>query len=300
MRSKVKVALSIFVIVLIGYITKDIWINYPKLYELSYGALVYISLLFLSAQICNGYKLYMFLKRFDVNLKFFEWFGLVSIRSLGNYLPLSAGSIYNSIYLKYNKNFSYSHFAAVYSVNIIFLMASSSTLGVLLNLIIFIQKGYINLYLLGLFLLLIFFQIIILFPTPVFLKNHKIRMVLLQLRGGIDILKSSPVFILKIFFINVFVLILLSFRFFVIFKQLDLSISLIETILIISLMPILNLITVIPGNLGIRESILGGLAELTAQSFSNAFMAGIIDRVVTLLWIFMTGVFFYFKLFKKC
>jgi len=295
-----KYIISLLILGTIVYLTRNTWSEIETLKQLNLYQILIISGFFLLFQIINGIKLKIVLNIFKVKTSCKEWFGLITLRSLGNYLPLSAGSIQNSIYLKKQKDFSYTKFITAYSANIVILLFSSGIMGLIMLLINYYKTENIITPLLIIFLVIsITAAILLIIPIPRSNNTNIVYRNINRIRKGWNIIKKSRIALYLLIALSVLSFISLGGRFYILFQAINYEFSFTQTMLVVLLIPVLNLVTILPGNLGIRESIIGGLTSLQNISFNSGFVGGVIDRIITLFWIFLLGIIFLFILIKN-
>ena len=294
MNNILKVALILFFIGSLFWITYDEWSLFQgKIRSISLISIAEISALFIFSQCINGYMLKEFLKVFKINLEFQEWFGLISIQSLGNYLPLSAGLASNAVYLNLNKQLSVFNFVSYVAGHTLLKCFTLGTIGLLLisyRAIFYNEfKPLISIILLA----LLTFSCVAIF-TKNFKSEYKLLQFFLQIQDGWKHIKRDQYLLVKSITSHIFSLIIIALQFQIVFMEIDIEISYIVILLITILTNIIRITSIFPGNLGLRESISGFVTETYSLSFGLGLVGAVVTRVISMFWIFLFGIIFSF------
>ena len=104
----------------------------------------------------------------------------------------------------------------------------------------------------------------------------------INIRQNRQILWNSTLF-------HIISLVLIALQFKIAFIELDIDINFFIIILLTIFTNIIKIASLLPGNLGIRESISGFVTASYNISFGVGLLASIITRVVSMFWIFLFG-----------
>jgi len=287
-------------IALIVFLTRGQWGAIKNIAEIKFSTMVLASAFFLLSQVIAGYIFKLLVSVFDVHLQFKEWFGLVAIRSFGNYLPLSTGVALSATYLKINKNLKLSSFASFFSTITIFTVFTNSILALTILLWTFLFKKTFPPIILSIFVFLFLFCLMILIlPLPKLKETGKISKFINNIHGGWLLIKSRKKLLIKVMTLQTIYVLCLALQLHLIFDDLNYTISILQSLLIILLSSMIRLTTIFPGNLGLRESIIAFMGKELGYPIGAGFIASAIGRIICLVWIFFFGIIFSFILLGK-
>lgn len=268
--------------------------------------LVYILLcsLFASFSVAYGFRNLMIL--FNVPLKFREWIGLSVTNSMYNYiLPFQGALLIRAQYLKRKYGFEYSKYAALSGgALLIGLMVASFTSMVLL-MVKYGISGYLYKDLLILVGILFFITILISFFLW-FIDLTRIKsgwiwldLQILNFSTGINVFKKNNSMLLIIAVTNLALFFFMGLRLYFSFKAIDVPVGLLEIIVIQAISVFSMILPITPGNLGVREGIIGLISVMLKIRLEDAVLAAALDRVVGMVVIFIFGSIYHFVLMKE-
>lgn len=248
-------------------------------------------------QLANAYTLQILINVFDIKVAILTCVGLVSVQSFGNYLPLNAGVLYNAGYLKLKRGLPLTQFISLTASSLVLMVFAYGLIGTILMSLNFYITNEINFIMLSVSVVFVFIGLIFLFiPLPFFKEKNSLFRWINHVQNGWRIIRNDRNVLIKIILVHTVVLILLSLRFFIIFKDLNSNIGLIGIALLTIMTTVLRFNSIFPGNLGLREAVAGGVSKSFGFSFNIGLLAGIIDRIVAMFWIFLLGIIFSFIL----
>lgn len=259
---------------------------------------VVISLIVGGTIIINGLKNKVLVKSFGINLKISEWFGLSVVNSFWNYLPFQGGLVAKGAYLKKKHEFPYTSYLAVVIASYMITFLVYGFLGCLGLLI-----GYINSFSVSPIILLIY---LFLFLVPLIIviflrysKNIKFSWnILQQLYQGIKIIFSKRTIIIYLILIDALAVVIFTLRLGTAGYVLGFDIPLLFYFLVTPLALLAIFTSITPGGLVIREAIIGVFAGWTGVQATESVAASVLDRGVSMIWIFIFGIFFNYYLSK--
>ena len=238
---------------------------------------------------------------FDVVLSFKEWFGLTVCNTMFNhYLPARGGTVLKAYYLKKKHSLSYPHYAALMAGSVFLVLALASLVGLLIVLLVSAVTGRFIVSLAAAFSL-IFLGVLLtglitkqLLRLKIHKKFSRLSLFLSNLRDGLSLFSAHKKHALDFCLLSLFFLLIMAARLYLCFLALGFGVQFWAVLLIMIITEFSFLISVIPGNLGIKEGIIvfsGGFFGITAD---QALAAAILDRAVSLVVIFGFG-FIYSK-----
>ena len=262
--------------------------NLTKLTEIPPQSLVVLSLFCVTYQIILGIELRILCSIFDVELSLLESIGLSSTRSIANYLPLGAGIISNALYLKKLKGLKYRSFISIVLTNTVLMIATSSAIGIIAC-VTSPYKNYNTQIIFTLFLILLSVLLILILmsiwcPASMHISNFS-KNLTNKLQEGLSILNRNHRKLYAIISIKLITIALLSFKMKILFTSIDLDLTSLSIILLVTSTLSFQIITILPGNIGITESIAGIISASTGSDFQIGFIGFAIDRLIQFIWI---------------
>ena len=259
--------------------------------------LIVLRLLFLGL---NGYFLKIFARLFNVKLAVWEWFGLAFVTTMGNYLtPFSGGMLVRATYLKVRHAFPYAQFISLLAASYLLTFWVAGVLG----LVAVLQLGAVTG---GETLLLIFFAVLVTAVTLIFFlptfklpSQWRIIKIVNEMLVGWGKIRTNSGLLLRLGSINLVSMLLNGLAFWLAFHALDISVSFPKALLI-SLSAVFSVVlTITPGNLGIREAIIGLTGELIGIGVGEGLIVALLIRASTLVSAFTLGPLFSYRLTRE-
>jgi len=260
-------------------------------------SMVLLRLLFVAL---NGYYLKLFAQIFDVQLHVREWFGLAFITTMGNYLtPLSGGMVARATYLKVRHALPYTQFLSLLTASYLIIFWVAGVLG----LVVAWQLKAVEQ---GRDIVVIFFvamitAVSILFFLPPFHLPERWRLLRLfnAAMDGWQRIRTDRTLLIKLGMANLLGMVLNGLAFWFGFLALHIPVALPKAILI-SLSTVFSVVlTVTPGNLGVREAIVGLTGELIGVDGGEGLLVALLIRATTLTSVFVLGPLFSFLLSRE-
>ncbi len=285
-----------FTLVLMGAIllsSRSHWSEFADIRVISPGAIGWLSILFIATSLVNGYRLKIFAQAFGVTLPFTEWYGLECVRAFANYLPLSAGLAHNAAYLKAKNNLPVTKYVSLTAGSTILMLLSFGGWGVLLLGGGRLLTGNLNWAMMGLSAFFIAAAVAALaVPLPGLQSENRIMRQLTSVRDGWALIRADKRLLAKVLLLQTLILVFLSTRFYIIFKEIAAPLGFVGVVVLTIMTTLIRFTSLFPGNLGLREAIAGGVTRSFGLSFQSGFLAGVIDRLVAMAWIFTLGIIF--------
>ena len=234
---------------------------------------------------------------YNIYLKPLEWWGLPQIRRLFNLLFFKSGTVTAAYYLKSNYNLSYSRFIIIQGSEKIIDLFTFSTIGFILSCSIlgFSDRGKLVVSLFGIFIISLYY---FLFVSSISLKESD-NWFMSRMRKGFDIwneFKSNTSAIKKIVLVETVQVLTKAGRYFVSFYILNSRIDYVECIVIALVIFFVGFVTLLPGNIGVNEAIVGTIAIFFNHDFDGGVVATTLDRVIGIFWAALSGALFFNRL----
>jgi uncharacterized membrane protein YbhN (UPF0104 family) len=293
-------AITLATIGLTLWLTRDQWHQFKNITQVSPPTIVWLSVLLLFIEIANGYTLKLILETFGIKLKVVEWLGLDFMRAFGNYLPLNAGIVSNAAYLKYKKELPITKFMSYLIGNMLIMIGTYGGLSVILLLLRYLATNRLNLPILlvslGFFITTV---IIMSVKMEEISYDNKIINWLKSAHDGWCLIKQQKSLVVKVIILQIIIIILLSLRYWVVFKELEYSMDIYALVVLTVMTTIVRFASLFPGNLGFGEALSGALSESFGLGFSQGVLAAVIIRITEVFWIFLLGAIFSFILINN-
>jgi len=295
-----KIFILIFVCALVYLLAKPE--QFLILNNISVASFCFLVLLSYLVIFVNAWRFRYLCKIFDISLTFTEWFGLTVCTTMYNYFtPASGGAVARAVYLKKKHDLSYSEYASLWASIYWVIFFISSTIAIVLGVVLYSPETKY-------YLLIIIFSSVLLLGTiasgliALFFDLSRIplpgarlcNMASIFSRGIARFKKNRSILLLVCIFCLGFIF-LSAVKLYWAFESLGISVSLSKVILIQTFMSISLVISITPGNLGIREGIVGVFSGILGISVEQAIFGALLDRVVSLAVVFFLG-FIYSRL----
>jgi uncharacterized protein (TIRG00374 family) len=246
-----------------------------------------------------GYGYKKLLEVFGIDLHFKEWFGLTACNAMFNYyVPAKGGTVARAYYLQRHYGLKYSYYASLTAAAYLICLVLFSTLGLAALLLNFFLRREFSI-ILGLILLICFAASILLAISIRFFFSakkgtgiKKLDRLMQNIREGLAYFSKdrSPALYFGLY--TGAYLLIMSARLFLCFHFLDVKLNFIHALMIRSMTQFSFLVSLIPGNLGIKEGLIVFLSGEFQISSDQAVLAALIDRVVAMMVVFGLGFIF--------
>jgi|SRR3989344_6258006 len=280
-----------------------------ELASLHPAAIASIILLQFLTLVLNDLTIKTIIAKLGTKLNFSQGLFAAYISSFGNYfLPLSGGAALRAVYLKRNHNFSYKKFISMmYGMYIVSFLATSSVVLV----------SMAGLYVLdGLFVLSLYLLMAFLFLFTLSLSSARIRVddVILRFFGrfrlsrpfvdkankvtvGWKQLTKERKLVIKLLSYALLNIFTRAIMYFIAFQAIGIDINFLQALIYNSIISLSLYLTVTPGSIGIRETML--LLFGTGLFFSDTAILAVslIDRASLIL--LLLGLFVWFHFVKR-
>jgi len=300
MKKRYSFILALLLMGIVLYLSRGELSNTKIVRTFQFSSIIWISFFFLLAQLTFAVQLKVVLSVFSINLKFVEWFGLISIQSLGNYLPFSGGTISNIAYLKVNKKLPVSDYLGYLAGDTVLKIAIYGALGLGFlfgNWILFNQFNATIFLIIGIFFVL---GLLLVFLPSISLKtdNKPIRWIISLHEGWIKIRNNAKVLTLCIL-THILTLVFISLQYYFIFKELHFQFNILSIFVLTIITNLVRIASLFPGNIGLRESVSGMVLLLLGFPFGIGVTASLLGRIINMFWIFLFGSIFSYILLNS-
>lgn len=248
----------------------------------------------------NGLFLREFATKFEVRLRWKEWFGLSVVTTMGNYLtPFSGGMIARAAYLKQRHAFPYTQFATLLASNY---LVNFWVIGVVGALILLTLGREMQHY----WQVLVFFVAVVasisalmLFPTVrLHWKNRVARTVNTSLEGW-RLVRNDRLLLARLVVFALINAFLNGLSFWVAYDAIGSRIPFNSALLIGLLTSFSLLVRITPGNLGIQEAVVSLSSGLLGTGVGQGLLVALLMRSATVILAFTLGPIFSFLLTRE-
>ena len=260
--------------------------------KLNYS-LIMVLLIFLT-WITNAFQSKVLLDAQGVRISFIDNFYLVCASACGNYLPFRLGTVFRMYYLKKHFNYKYHNFGYFLLFRFSILFVITGGIGTICIIYLYVSYLKFNFYLL---LIMVSFIIIPVFGynlqrsnilNLLFLKYPMINYEKFKNDFGFLINDRKLIFKMSAFiFLQV---LLFTFRFYISMVLIQINLPLIVLFFMAPIAIITSLLTITPGGIGMRETLLGMVSGLTGYGFETGVFMATIDRAILILMTLVFGI----------
>jgi len=268
-----------------------------SLRQIAWYDLVGLILLSMLIMLILGVQFKYLILIFGLNLPFREWLGLTAINTMCNYyLPARGGLIVRGAYLKHQYNFPFSRYTSLVMVSQLLMLGVAAILGIifLVNSIDIFAEN--TLPLLGLFSSVLIITLSTYQIMPILAMQSarfdKLKPFLQQFMEGLESWRQHHFAMVYFSLLMAILIFLWGLRLYVCFTALGEPVNFEQIMIIQTLISLSFVISITPGNLGIKEGITAFSASLVGISPTTALLASLVDRAVAVLVVFSMGLIF--------
>jgi len=267
--------------------------QFKDLARMDLATLGLVSFLFFLLQTLSGYRMHRLCKSYAVAMRPLEWFALIWVKSFFNLLPLNAGIASNAAYLKIRHGLSVTSF-----VNISILVAIVTTLvyafmGLVCMGVRYLQTGAAVISLSALLLLLFAASILLLIATiPAVSSTTRLGRLINQVRESSEVIRQDKPLLRLLIFYQVLHFLLFLGIYLALFKELDYPLDLTSIAMLVIFYNLIQIVTIFPGNIGVRETVAGGVSQLLGFSFMDGMLGAVAFGLISILWDIVLGALF--------
>jgi uncharacterized membrane protein YbhN (UPF0104 family) len=258
-------------------------------YSLRPELFVVVSALTLISLFVRGVANRLHFGALGVTASILEWFRLVAVTSFTNYLPLSAGLVAKAIFLKRMHDMPFRRFAVGQATLLLLIVATNGFVGLAVLALVFPEHlfGVIGL---GFGVMILAGSLLIL---PQDLREAlSPRWFPYAASVGSDARRNWP----GVAACQLAMLLAASLGLQLCFAMGTSKVSLAACVIFTAAAVLTRFVTIVPGALGVREFLIGGLAVLTGFDGRDAVVASILARAAEIAVVFILGGIFTFSL----
>jgi uncharacterized membrane protein YbhN (UPF0104 family) len=255
--------------------------------SVSMSALIVISSLFIVISLSFGLQLKILMNHYNLDIGFFECYGLVRTSSFINLLlPFGGGASFKAIYLKRLLKLRYSSFIA------------SMAIANIIKIMIFALAAVFLVMPLGGVLSPVS---IIIFCASLFflLLGHKLKKLDITSAGYVSRvidewqkIKKDRMTIMKLVCLSLFLFVATTFSTCLLFRAFSVDIPVRAGGTIAAFTSITGLLNLVPGNLGIREALFILISRAYGIEINESVHAAALGRLLQIIWTFVLASIF--------
>ena len=260
---------------------------------LALGVLLALMLL---GRLCQGIQFRALCSVFDLELTFWEWFGLTVCKSMYGFLmPGRPGTALQAVYLKKKHGFAFTKFGSLFAATNVLNAVTAGVVGLAACGAEFLRGGPMPASVVlaaGFFLAcsvggaLVF---VLATGSVKFLPFERLRRLGLRVQEGVDLFLAHPGVLGWVAGLVAVRYLLAGLALFVAGRSVGLELNLMQGILMASLGSFGLFLPLTPGGIGISEGIISGVAELLGLSPELAMLGALVKRAAGVLTVFVIG-----------
>lgn len=247
----------------------------------------------------NGLKIREVVNLFGVRLSFREWYGMAAITNFYNYFIPKGGVALAAAYAKKTHGFDYSKYLSFAMGDVLVVFMVSGVLGFSASVYGSVIRVFEGWFISGAFLGLAAVMAGIILLPEVRLPEKGILIKLNRVLRAWDILRKETSLVVKLFLLNLMVLVVFGLRYYILFRVFSSEVPLFVCFLISPLSLIVRMIGVVPGGYGLGEALAGFMTKLADFGFVPGTVISLIDRVIIMSLAFVQGSIFSYLLIRK-
>lgn len=298
-RKHIYMALFLVITVLFVIFVRENMDYLRRASQVHVGVLILVVALALANRFIHGLKIKITAKVLGIDLRFMDWYGMAVINNFYNYFLTKSGTALAATYAKKAHGFPYSRYMSLVMGDVLLMFTAAGVLGFTASFYAAtndLLEGWIPSIIFLCFLLgalCIVLLPAIKFPDKgIFIKVNNVM-------HGWNSIRKNTALVLKLFFLNLTLMILFGLRYFIIFRVFSSDIPLFLCLLISPINFIVQIVSIIPSAYGIREALAGLITKLANFGFVPGAMASLVDRVIMISIAFIQGPIFSYLLVKK-
>lgn len=265
-----------------------------KLFRILYISplyLFFLSALRASIFIPPGISRKLMAERLGIRLAFVDWYGLLIVTNLISLaIPARGDLALSALYLRKKYSLPITHFISMLYGSTILLILCLSITGIFCMALIAAEGVTLDNRILG---IVATFGVLSLFlgglPPSLFRgENWIMRKLRAALEGWIH-LRSDKTLLTKLTFLTLSGIVLISLWMYASYRMLGFEISVLSATVTGVIFQMSFIISITPGNLGLREALLGFTSQILGLGFAEGVAVALLQRAVSILVILCLG-----------
>ena len=283
-RRLLAIALALAVAVaLVAYISRN-HRRIAELFSMGVPQLLAFAGLMVGSVAARGLVNKLFYREMEARIGLMEGAYLAVMNTYGNLVPFSGGLFAKGLYLKSRHSIGLSQYLpATIALSIVFISVNGLMgLGALVWLSLR-DSAAVPTMLYAAFATMTSGILLVWLPVGEWLPK-RLRRMSKAIAQGWSILRLKPSLLVSMIILQMIHALLIAVRLRVVFSTYSQQLSLVECVLVSAATLLTRLFSIVPGGIGIREAIVGGLSTLLGMDFGLGLLAASTDRLVALLF----------------
>jgi uncharacterized membrane protein YbhN (UPF0104 family) len=258
------------------------------IYAVSVKYVILLSFLQLLSSLFYALRLKIIADYYHLDLNFFQLYGLFRAASFSSLvLPLAGGATAKAYYLKKFHNLKYSSFVAMSGLSGIIAFVTNGIIALLLLAWIGRFSGHLPVVL----------GLIVVGGLAAFLTVHRAARFpyynfIREVGEEWENLKKDVGTISRLILVSLFIFCLSSLQMYVAFRVFSIDLPLVAGGVMAALAAMTSVVKIVPGDIGVRETIMISIAGLSGVSLNGGVNAALLSRIVGVAWtLLLTPVF---------
>ena len=297
-------ALFAVMIGLLGWYLYQNRADVARLLTLNWQTVTWMFVLALGACTMNAVYHKMILDTYHIDLGLVDWMGVVFVsNAMSLVLPMRADLLFTAAYYRRTKGFAYTKSASVAAGNVVFgvMFALLQLFAALLftGLLEGQWPGLLWLLWLGLTAVIVVFLIIARWfenRMPAFLRKYKI---VVNVVSGFNALLGNRALLWKLLGCLTLNNILHLFLYMACFRAIGMQVTIYQALFYNSISRLVNLVAIVPGNIGIAQLVMGVAGSLMGDVFQNGVVVSLLQSIALVIVYIVVGGAFAYPVWKR-
>jgi uncharacterized membrane protein YbhN (UPF0104 family) len=284
--------ISLIIIAGLAYYLWENWDTFYATFNASWYQIMGLVSCIIMTWLINCLQSFLLYRHAGINIKFGENFIIQIAAMMGNYLPMRLGSLIKMRYFKKVYGLEYIKFVGVAGVRILIILLYCVVLSSIGLIGLKLPQYFLVWILLGIFNTLIIIVIgssLIKLLYRLKLKNEFIKTKVHEFLTTFEIIRSRPILFCQMSGLVMMQFVTLAYRLSISFDIINVELSPWVLLIIAPTTSLIQFLSLTPGNLGLREWLIGVLAHVSGYNFSSGIFAGSVDRAILMLCTFIMG-----------
>ena len=284
--------ISAFIIAGLAYYLWENWDTFYATFDASWSQIMGLVSCIIMTWLINCLQSFLLYRHAGINVKFWENFIIQMAAIMGNYLPLRLGSLIRMRYFKKVYGLEYIKFVGVAGIRILIILlyctvlSSIGLIGLKLPQYVFV---WILLGILNTLIVIIIGSRLIKLSYRIDLKNKFIKTKIYEFFSAFEIIRSRPILFCQMSGLVMMQFATLAYRLSISFDIINVELSPWVLLILAPTTSLIQFLILTPGNLGLREWVIGVLSYLSGYNFSSGIFAGSVDRAILMMCTFILG-----------
>ena len=297
-------ALFVVMIALLGWYLYENRADLARLLTLNAQTVTWMLVLALGACTMNAVYHKMILDTYHIDLGLVDWMGVVFVsNAMSLVLPMRADLLFTAAYYRRTKGFAYTKSASVAAGNVVFgvMFALLQLFAALLftGLLEGQWPGLLWLLWLGMSAVIVVFLVIARWfenRMPAFLRRYQI---VVKIVSGFNALLGNHHLLWRLLGCLTLNNILHLFLYMACFRGIGMQVTIYQALFYNSVSRLVNLVAIVPGNIGIAQLVMGVAGSLMGDVFQNGVVVSLLQSIALVIVYIAVGGAFAYPVWKR-